>query len=170
MSISLSTITVSKDIITGLLSQLQVEAEVSIRASEEFVYANISTTSRGLLIGRHGETLAALQTIVSLLVGKKSGERVHVIVDVDGYRERREAALTAMAKRAAEQVMLSKKSIRFDPMLPFERRVIHLAVQSYPEVVTESQGEGYERHVVLMPAGQADAEVVSMALPQDEQE
>lgn len=151
MTISLTTINTCREIIEDLLQRMGLTAEISIRATEEFIYVDIHADESGILIGYHGETLSALQTITGLMLSRKTGQRVHLIVDVDGYRERRETALTNMAKRAAEEVMLSRKSITLEPMQPFERRIVHMILQGYPEVRSESEGYEPERRIVIYP-------------------
>jgi spoIIIJ-associated protein len=105
----------------------------------------------GLLIGRRGQTLQALQFLVTLIVRKQLGEDVRVILDVENYRQRRETSLRDMATKVATRVAQTSRSITLEPMSPADRRIIHTALAEHPEVRTESAGEGENRKVTIMP-------------------
>lgn len=105
----------------------------------------------GLLIGRRGQTLQSLQFIVNLIVRKDFGEDVRVVLDVEHYRQRREASLRDMATKVAARVAQTGRAITLEPMTAADRRVIHLALANYPGVVTESVGMGEERKVSILP-------------------
>lgn len=109
----------------------------------------------GLLIGRRGETLAAMQLLVNLVVSKQTGHREHVIVDAEGYRARREANLRSMALRVANQVRRSGQPIALEAMPPNERRIIHMTLAETGDISTESTGEGDQRRVVVSLKGPA---------------
>jgi spoIIIJ-associated protein len=126
------------------LSSLKAQALPTIELS-------ISGEYMGILIGRHGDTLAALQFLLGLLVSRKAQRRVRVIVDVEGYRERRARMLRDMAMRAADRAQRYRQPIFLDPMIPSERRIVHLALQNHPYVATQSIGEGDSRRVVVSP-------------------
>lgn len=104
-----------------------------------------------LLIGRRGETLAALQLLVNLIVAKQTGHHERIIVDAEGYRARREDNLRSMAQRIAAQVRRSGSPIMLEAMPPNERRIIHITLAESPDVSTESTGEGEQRRVVVSP-------------------
>jgi spoIIIJ-associated protein len=128
------------------LSQSEEEAE------EEPLTLNIrsdDSQTLSLLIGRRGETLAALQLLVNLVVNKQTGVREHIIVDAERYRERREYNLRAMAARIADQVRRSGTPIMLEAMPPNERRIIHMALAETDDIATESTGEGDQRRVVV---------------------
>ncbi len=105
----------------------------------------------GLLIGRRGQTLQALQFLVTLIVRKKLGEDVRVVLDVENYRQRRENSLRDMAAKVASRVSQTNRSITLEPMSPADRRIIHTSLSEYPGVRTESAGEGENRKVTIMP-------------------
>jgi spoIIIJ-associated protein len=105
----------------------------------------------GVLIGRRGDTLQQFQYLVTLLVNKRVGGFNRVVVDVGGYKRRREEALLGLADRMAERVAQSHRPLPLEAMPPNERRVIHLALREHPDVYTESQGEGEARKVVIYP-------------------
>ena len=112
---------------------------------------NIEGEDSGLLIGRRGETLHIFQFLVNFLVSQRVGARTRVMVDVEGYQERRHRALRNLARRVAQRVQASGRPITLEPMPPSERRVIHLALAEHPGVTTESVGAGSGRRVVVRP-------------------
>ncbi|HIE38126.1 MAG TPA: single-stranded DNA-binding protein [Anaerolineae bacterium] len=103
------------------------------------------------LIGRRGETLAALQRIVRLIVGRRMAERVNLVVDVDGFKQRRERNLRRLATRMAERAAQSGQTVALEPMSAYERRIVHLALRDRTDVRTESVGTGYRRRVTIIP-------------------
>jgi len=105
----------------------------------------------GILIGRRGQTLTCLQFMVRLIVGHQTKTWVPIAVDVEGYRQRRSEKLRALAERLAERVITRKTPFTLEPMLAYERRIIHLALANHPDVTTESIGEGEARRVVIQP-------------------
>ena len=105
----------------------------------------------GLLIGRRGQTLQALQFLVTLIVRKNLGEDVRVVLDVENYRQRRETSLRDMAAKVASRVAQTNRSITLEPMSPADRRIIHTSLAQHPGVRTESAGEGENRKVTIMP-------------------
>ena len=105
----------------------------------------------GLLIGRRGQTLQALQFLVTLIVRRQMGEDVRVVLDVENYRQRRESSLRDMAAKVASRVAQTNRSITLEPMSPADRRIIHTSLSEHPGVRTESAGEGENRKVTIMP-------------------
>ena len=105
----------------------------------------------GLLIGRHGRTLDALQILVAAITNRKLGYRYPVVVDVSGYRHRRRMKLEEMAVRAAERAARQRRSVQLRPMTSFERRIIHIALRNDKRVFTESEGDEPRRMVVVHP-------------------
>jgi spoIIIJ-associated protein len=104
-----------------------------------------------VLIGRRGETLAALQHIARLIVGQEMASRANFIVDVDGYKARREESLRRLAERLAEQAVRTNHRVMLEPMPPHERRIVHMALRNHPQVTTESIGAGDHRKVTIIP-------------------
>lgn len=133
-----------------LLEVMGVEAEVVIESIPGREGVEVSGDDLGALIGRGGENLIALQQVVSAITSKKVGRTVHVPVDVEGYRRRREDQLREVAKRVAERVRATGQAVTLEPMLAYERRVVHLAVQGTPSVRTESVGFEPNRRVVIL--------------------
>jgi spoIIIJ-associated protein len=153
-------VAVAVTVLQNLLGLMTVEAEVVSRAPETAgdgiglteAVLDVEGEDLGLLIGRRGQTLASLQYLVNLIVSKATNRRVAFSVDVDGYRRRREEALVGLAKRTASRVRTTGRSVTLEPMPPNERRIVHLALQDDPAVVTVSIGEGEARKVAITPS------------------
>jgi spoIIIJ-associated protein len=141
--------------LSAILAHMGIYAEIEMfpaESEEEPLTLNIHARDRqllGLLIGRRGETLAALQLLMNLVVSKQTGIHERVIVDVEGYRQRREVNLRSMAERVAQQVRQSGHPVMLEAMPPNERRIIHMQLSEYPDISTESEGEGDQRRVVV---------------------
>jgi spoIIIJ-associated protein len=105
----------------------------------------------GSLIGRRGETLAALQRIVRLITGNRLTGRANLVVDVEGYKRQREEKLRRLADRMAGRAADSGRTVSLEPMSAYERRIIHIALRDRSDVRTESVGEGYRRRVTIIP-------------------
>jgi len=127
-----------------------VEVAVDVNTDEEGnVRVNMQGDSQGILIGRRGETLDALQYLTSLQVNKGRGEYVRVTLDTEGYRARREEALIRLANRMANRAVKTGRRVSMEPMNPYERRILHSALQGNTMVTTHSEGEEPNRHVVI---------------------
>lgn len=136
-----------------LLAKMGVNGTVSAFENDEGIKLKIDSDTDGLLIGRRGETLDALQYIVSLYENKDRKENGYrrVSIDTEGYRARREDTLKRLARRNALKVAKSGHSFAMEPMNPYERRVIHSALQSFKGVTTHSEGEEPNRRVIITP-------------------
>jgi len=149
----------ARDILENLLSGMRVPAEVEIKTVPESARDDgfaalldvVGADDVGILIGRRGETLGALQFLTSLIVAKKVGRWSKVLVDVEGYRLRREASLRSLAQRIAQRVEQTNQPMALEAMPANERRVVHIALQEHPAVMTASTGEGDQRRVVISP-------------------
>lgn len=131
---------------------LGLPLKVVARPVEGGIGVEVEGEGVGLLIGRHGQTLEALQLLVGLATSRRAGARVAVSVDVEGYRRKRGEALERLARRMAERVVRTGREVVLQPMPPRERRIVHLALQGNPRVVTSSRGEEPYRQVVIAPA------------------
>jgi len=118
------------------------------------IVLNINGDDLGILIGRHGQTLACLQYIVRLIVGHQTRTWVPIVIDVEGYKRRRYQALQVFARDMAEQVKTRGMPFALEPMSAYERRIIHLALADHPDVITVSIGQGEARRVVIQPKEQ----------------
>ena len=136
-----------------LLNKMGVNGTVSAFENDEGIKLKIDSDTDGLLIGRRGETLDALQYIVSLYENKDRKENGYrrISIDTEGYRARREDTLRRLARRNALKVAKSGRSFAMEPMNPYERRVIHSALQSFRGVTTHSEGEEPNRRVIITP-------------------
>lgn len=153
----------AKQIVSELLSRMGVDAEVvavdnpsSVPLSADdppTIFIDILGRDLGMLIGRRGEHLSQLQYLVNTLVNRKLDNWTRVIIDIEGYRTRREESLVGLAERVARQVARSGRSIVLEPMPPNERRIIHLTLREHPDVSTHSSGEGAQRRITVEPAG-----------------
>lgn len=112
---------------------------------------NIEGEDLGILIGRRGQTMVSLQHILRLILSSTQQIKMPIVLDVEGYKERRCEGLRALANRLADQVKARKAPFTMEPMTAFERRIIHLALADHPDVITESTGIGEGRKVVILP-------------------
>lgn len=142
-------------VVGELIEKMGVHGQVTIRQAGDPIVLDISGPDLGPLIGWRGENLRALQTVVNMLMSKAGAER-RVIIDVERYRQRREHTVREIALRAARQVKVTGDPITLDPMQPFERRAIHLALEEDPEVTTVSVGEEPNRRLVVEPRRAAE--------------
>jgi spoIIIJ-associated protein len=140
-----------REFIQTVVDLMGVEAHVGASEADEWVRAEISGDDLGLLIGRHGATIDALQYVAAIVVNGDRRERRQVIVDAEGYRDRRAAALTALADRTAQKVARDAEAITLKPMTAAERKVIHLHLKDHPRVQTASEGNEPFRAVVVSP-------------------
>ena len=134
---------------TAKMMGLNVTVEGKVRREEVCIYV-AGDDAKGV-IGRKGETLEALQSLTSAYLNKDREERIRVIVDADFYRERRKKTLTALAKKLAKQAFDQHKEIALEPMNSYERRILHAALANSNDATTRSDGEGKDRHVVIVP-------------------
>ena len=141
-----------RDVVERILDAIGVQARIEIVETDETVTATIVGRELGLAIGKHGQTIDAIQYLANAVVWRGRGdERKAVVVDAAGYRARREATLDALAKRSAERAISSGRSVELDPMTAVERKVVHLALKETDGVVTRSEGTEPNRFVVIDP-------------------
>jgi len=150
----------ARSVLETLLNVIGVSASVTsqVRPSGEGqeedaapIAFDIKGEDLGILIGRRGQTLSCLQYIVRLIVAHQMKARVPITIDVEGYKQRRDEALRALAWRIAEQVKVRGVAFTLEPMLAYERRIIHLALADHSDITTQSVGEGEARRVVIQP-------------------
>lgn len=137
--------------IKPLLDKMAFEANTTVTLDEETYFIDISGEDLGLLIGKHGETIQAIQTIVSAHLSHVLQKRVYISVDVEGYKQNRNEKLIGMAKKTAEKVAESGRSVALKPMSPGDRRIIHVALKDSSTVVTASEGDEPYRQVLIIP-------------------
>ncbi|MFH1651267.1 MAG: R3H domain-containing nucleic acid-binding protein [Chloroflexota bacterium] len=149
----------AKQVLEKLLEMLELPGAVGFTSGyfhqdedeEDTIALNIEGEDLGILIGRRGQTLLSLQYLVRIMVSQRISSELPIIIDIEGYRRRRCDNLRNLAWRVAEQVMSRRAPFTLEPMTPFDRRVIHLALLDHPEVTTQSTGMGDLRKVVVLP-------------------
>ncbi|MFH1840911.1 MAG: R3H domain-containing nucleic acid-binding protein [Candidatus Shapirobacteria bacterium] len=142
---------VIKTKIEEILALLGIGNQVVVTEKEEGFEVKIETEDSGILIGHHGETLAAVQLLLGQIVQRQTGEWVRIMVDVGNYRARREEAVKEIALTAVKQVEATGQACALPPMPANERRVVHLTLVEHPKVQTVSEGEGSWRRVIVQP-------------------
>ncbi len=144
---------IAKEVAEKLLFLMKMPATVQVREGGDVVTPavalDIDGDDLGILIGRRGQTLTTLQYMVSLIVSRRLKGSAQVVIDVAGYRQRREEELKSLALRIAEIVKSSRRAITLEPMSSIERRVVHLALRDDPEIITQSVGEEESRKVII---------------------
>ncbi|HSG43739.1 MAG TPA: RNA-binding cell elongation regulator Jag/EloR [Anaerolineales bacterium] len=147
----------TESVISKLIHMMGLEAQVSAhygdsdREDRRYINVDVRGNDLSVLIGRRSETLNAFQYVASLMIGKEAKQFVHLMVDVEGYRARREKQLIKMAERMADQVASNGRKQTLEPMTSAERRIIHIALRGHPAIYTESTGEDPYRKVMILP-------------------
>ena len=132
-----------------LTEQMNLDINVSAKTDGENIYIDMNGKDSGTVIGKRGQTLDAIQYLTSLVVNKDGDEYIRVVVDAENYRTKREKTLEKLAERLADKVVRTKRSVRLEPMNPYERKVIHATLQSNPRVTTRSEGQDPYRRVII---------------------
>ena len=141
----------AKEILSEILKHVDLPTVVESETRNGHIYLNIISNGSGLLIGKRGKTLQALQYLVSKIVQKETGENLSIMVDTENYRSKREDSLTELALQLCEKVKKSRRPLTTGPMNAQDRRIIHLALKEDQDVRTKSKGEGNLRRVVIYP-------------------
>lgn len=141
----------AKEFLSRVLDTFDLTYHLDAKLEDNVLQLDISGPECGIIIGRGGETLSALQYLTSLVVNRHRSEPVHTHVDAGGYRKRYEESLASLARRTAAKVARSGRTFEMKPMSPADRRVIHFALQNFRGVETFSEGEGEERRVIIAP-------------------
>ncbi|MFP3854592.1 MAG: RNA-binding cell elongation regulator Jag/EloR [Anaerolineales bacterium] len=152
------TLQLAREAVEDLLEHMDIQASLNAHWGEpdspgklKPLFVDIEGDDLSMLIGRGGETLDALQYISRLILGKELKKPVPVIIDVEGYRARREKTLRRLARRMAEQALERGRTLSLEPMPPNERRIIHIELREHPQVRTQSVGDGDRRKVTIIP-------------------
>ncbi|MGB9858490.1 MAG: RNA-binding cell elongation regulator Jag/EloR [Moorellaceae bacterium] len=138
-----------KEFLERVLEAMALKAGIEIRRREEYFLVSFHGRDLGVLIGRRGETLNALQYLTNLAVNRMLEQKIKIVLDVEGYRRRREQALVRLAKRLSEKVKRTGNRVVLEPMTAQDRRIIHTALQNDAQIVTFSEGEEPNRKVVI---------------------
>jgi spoIIIJ-associated protein len=142
-----------KELAQGFLKdvfeKMGIDADLDLKEDDDSMLINISGKDSGIIIGRRGETLDALQYLTSLVVNKEKENYKRVTIDIENYRQKREETLVKLANRLANKVLKYKKSITLEPMNPYERKIIHSTLQDHRDIETYSIGDEPNRKVVI---------------------
>lgn len=129
--------------------QMGLELEISAKEGGDALYVDIQGKDSGTIIGKRGQTLDAIQYLTSLVVNKEQEKYTRVVVDAENYRAKRERTLEMLAIRLANKVTKTRRSVKLEPMNPYERKVIHATLQNHPHVTTKSEGQDPYRRVII---------------------
>lgn len=142
----------AKEILEGILEKMSFECQITMQETPEKIVFNIEGDGSGLLIGKRGQNLDAIQYILNKAINRSDSERKMIIVDSETYRKRREESLLVLAERIREKVKKTKKPVSLSNMNAHDRRIIHLALQKDEALTTKSRGEGEYRKIVILPS------------------
>ncbi len=142
----------ARELLVGILSKMTFECQINATETDDTIILSIVGDESGLLIGRRGQNLDALQYLLNKAINKSDTERKMIVVDSEEYRKRREESLLGMAERIREKVKKTQKPLSLSHMNAHDRRIIHLALQEDEALVTKSRGEGEYRKVIVLPA------------------
>ena len=145
------TLIVAKETLEKILSLIPIETTITAEQRNGKVTLNIQGDKSGLLIGRKGKTLDALQFIVNKIVNKAMAKKVNVVIDSENYRKRREDSLVQLALKMGDKAKRIRKPVTTGPMNPYDRRIVHLALKEDGHLDTRSRGEGLLKKVVIIP-------------------
>jgi spoIIIJ-associated protein len=141
-----------REVLKHILEAIGVRAQVELREDEESLVASLGSRELGLVIGKHGQTIDAIQYLVNAVIWRgQTDDRKAVVVDAAGYRARREATLDALAVRSAERAVASGRAVELEAMTAVERKVVHVHLKEFPGVSTRSEGTEPNRFVVIEP-------------------
>lgn len=140
---------VAEVFLKDILEKMGLTLEIKVMGNDRCIYVDMEGKDSGTIIGKRGQTLDAIQYLTSLVVNKDQEGYIRVVVDAENYRQKRERTLEQLANRLADKVMKTKRSVRLEPMNPYERKVIHATLQSSRSVTTRSEGEEPYRRVVI---------------------
>ena len=144
-------VAIAREFVQGILERMNIEAHVEGDIREGNLFVEIKGDREGILIGKHGRTLEALQLLVNRMVSRRMKDPMRVVVNIDDYRERRADSLTKMATRVGERVKTTGKALTIGPFNAHDRRIIHLALSENPLLETESMGEGTVKKITIRP-------------------
>lgn len=138
------------DFLTGLVERMEIDVQVEVsRTEENALHAELSGADVGAVIGRRGETLDAIQHLANYSVNRSGDKRLHISIDAENYRAKREEALEQHARKVAQKVLRYRRSVTLEPMNAYERHVVHTALQDYNSITTYSTGTEPNRRVVV---------------------
>ena len=142
---------VLRELLGEITDSLGLDVTIEVAESEGLLSGNIEGGDVGLLIGHHGQTIDAIQHLAQRIVYRGGSPEARVVIDVDGYRERRAESLRSIALDAAEESLRSGQAVELDPMPAFERRIVHEYLRERGDVKTHSEGDEPDRYLVVEP-------------------
>jgi len=154
----------ASDFLLGVLERMGISADIDIKDDQDRTVLEIQTADTELVIGRRGVVIDALQHLVNKAVFKERGERDRdkdkergkpLIVDAGGFRDKQVERLRSLAQKMATQALETKQIVALQPMTPHDRRIVHMAISEIPGLTTRSEGEGEDRHILVVPAAAA---------------
>jgi spoIIIJ-associated protein len=148
----------ARTILEQVLVKMQEPGAVTATQEEDRITLLIATADAGLLIGKQGQTLDALQYLVTKMVAKQTRRKVRIAIDVEAYRARHHEALALLAQKYGEKVKRSGRPITLNPMNPYDRRIVHMALQEDKDLKTVSRGEGLYKKVIISPARKKESQ------------
>lgn len=140
---------VAESFLKEITQKMGLNLKIKVQGNDSCIYVVMDGKDSGTIIGKRGQTLDAIQYLTSLVINKDREKYMRVVVDAENYREKRERTLEQLANRLADKVIKSRKSVRLEPMNPYERKVIHATLQANPKVTTRSEGEEPYRRVII---------------------
>lgn len=152
VTITYDPVEIADTFLSKILSSMDIEAVNVIKKDDKNMLIDIteiSSTDKGIVIGKRGNTLDAIQYLISLAVNKGKSGYLRVMVDTEGYRDKREKTLIKLANRMADKAKRGNRPVKLEPMNPYERRIIHFALQKMPGITTYSEGQDPYRRVVI---------------------
>ena len=137
------------DFLKKVTVEMGLDLDITARKGEDMLFINVQGKDSGTIIGKRGQTLDAIQYLTSLVVNKDQDKYVRVVIDAENYRAKREKTLEALALRLANKVVKTRRSVKLEPMNPYERKVIHATLHDHPKVTTRSEGQDPYRRVII---------------------
>ena len=156
------------EFLKGLFDVLKINADVTLVSEDEKIEINVNAQNTTKIIGKHGETIDAIQTLASAVANTGREKYARVVVDCENYRETREATLERLADNLAQKAMRLGKKIQLEPMNPYERRIIHAKLSEYEGVKTTSEGKEPNRYIVVIPDNLEDPDAPALSARRDE--
>ncbi len=141
----------ARQVLQEIVTLMNVNAEARVQTTADRIGLELSGDSSGVLIGRRGQMLDALEYVLNRIVGRDQAGAPRIVIDSENYRERRREALEELARRMGEQAKKKRKPIALNPMSPRDRRIVHLILQEDPALTTKSAGSGYFRKLIIIP-------------------
>lgn len=139
----------AQNFLAGIFKEMKIDATLELALKDDVLHINMIGEDMAILIGKRGQTLDSLQYLISLVVNKNQDDYIRVVLDTENYRFKRKQTLEALADKLANKVKKTRKNVILEPMNPYERRIIHSALQNNPNVSTKSEGDEPYRKVVI---------------------